>query len=976
MMHTAAAPPSALPSPTPAIAIATTTAQQMATKAASIIQSGGSQEEATKAVMDAVPPAPTLLCHISQELMDKPVIAMDGHTYDEVQIRKWIQDNHTSPITRAQLTCDDLRPNRSIQSQIDEYKASVAHAVQIAVAAMTSSEGNGNMEGVESTSSNESDGGHVNDDDDEDAHNSPAFTIACPATFDHSSPPDDPRSNESTTHLCCMSLQLALQQSMQSSASGQPALVDMEPQPPHHAVAPSHDLVFVIDISGSMGTNAEIRTQTTREQSYLRIIDLVIHAIKAIIMATMVTPEQPTRHRIAIVVYSNDAHVKIPLAEVTPSTKDRVFRAMEALSPDGQTNIWSGLLKALEILKAVPEQAREGREQSIMVFTDGRPNISPARGEVSTLERYLRQNTIHPTITTFGFGTDVDSQLLQNMAACGNSLYGYINDTNAVQTVMCHVVAAVLMSINTRGTYMEMHLPNDLALIDPGNEWTPVEQGRYSRQIATMSIDQPKTITWRLNGTGDIRNVAIQVSATTDMGQTPSQIHTIRSNAPDDVVHLDVRAEHIRVEVPLILKRCLRPELTLEQRRQLIQDMVDHVEVLIHMIEQPSCAPSNTPPLIHAILTDLKGQMLLATSNQTYWLRWGEHYFRSMIDAYTQQTCTDFKNHAVQLFGGPYTKSLRDDLEDIFVGPNLPPPKPPTVVPPPFQYPSHPASTTRGMATMRGGGPIMRSGMRGGMRGGGDDDDSDGDSDMLGPGPIMRSMASGNSMPMPTPMQMQPPVNMRSFSSRDNPCFDEHALLEREDGSSVNIQELRKGDRVRVYPHDPKTITTIECMVETRCSQMLEMAIGTTPQCNLRITPWHPIQDTPHGSWIFPAQHPAFTMRETFVDTLFSIVTTNGRPILVNDCVCVSMGHTIANDPVATHPYLGGSGGHHGGLNTHRGGIYDDLQGLPGWKDGRIVMRAGWLRRDPTTHLISGIRTSHAVTHVTHAAEQRAYAHL
>ncbi|KXS17339.1 U-box-domain-containing protein [Gonapodya prolifera JEL478] len=64
----------------------------------------------------------TFLCPISHEIMKFPVVAPDGHTYEEEQIRLWIQMKHTSPITGLKFKGTvRLTPNHSIRSMIMEW---------------------------------------------------------------------------------------------------------------------------------------------------------------------------------------------------------------------------------------------------------------------------------------------------------------------------------------------------------------------------------------------------------------------------------------------------------------------------------------------------------------------------------------------------------------------------------------------------------------------------------------------------------------------------------------------------------------------------------------------------------------------------------------------------------------------------------------------------------------------------------------
>jgi serine/threonine protein kinase len=66
-----------------------------------------------------------LICPITQQLFSVPVLADDGYTYEESAIVAWIQDKHTSPMTRQTLTLSSLRPNRIIKSLIEEFENSL-----------------------------------------------------------------------------------------------------------------------------------------------------------------------------------------------------------------------------------------------------------------------------------------------------------------------------------------------------------------------------------------------------------------------------------------------------------------------------------------------------------------------------------------------------------------------------------------------------------------------------------------------------------------------------------------------------------------------------------------------------------------------------------------------------------------------------------------------------------------------------------
>ena len=63
-----------------------------------------------------------LLCPISQEIMNDPVIAPSGNTYDEKQLKVWLTNHKTEPLTNKEITVKELTKNRVLEDIIKEFK--------------------------------------------------------------------------------------------------------------------------------------------------------------------------------------------------------------------------------------------------------------------------------------------------------------------------------------------------------------------------------------------------------------------------------------------------------------------------------------------------------------------------------------------------------------------------------------------------------------------------------------------------------------------------------------------------------------------------------------------------------------------------------------------------------------------------------------------------------------------------------------
>jgi Ubiquitin fusion degradation protein 2 len=52
------------------------------------------------------------------ELMDDPVVATDGHSYQRVAIEAWLHMHSTSPVTNNPLESKRLTPNFALRSPV------------------------------------------------------------------------------------------------------------------------------------------------------------------------------------------------------------------------------------------------------------------------------------------------------------------------------------------------------------------------------------------------------------------------------------------------------------------------------------------------------------------------------------------------------------------------------------------------------------------------------------------------------------------------------------------------------------------------------------------------------------------------------------------------------------------------------------------------------------------------------------------
>jgi hypothetical protein len=68
------------------------------------------------------------LCPITQEMMQFPVFAADGHSYERSAIQTWFETNQSqrSPMTNEILSHTNLTPNHALKKMIDRHRNGVA----------------------------------------------------------------------------------------------------------------------------------------------------------------------------------------------------------------------------------------------------------------------------------------------------------------------------------------------------------------------------------------------------------------------------------------------------------------------------------------------------------------------------------------------------------------------------------------------------------------------------------------------------------------------------------------------------------------------------------------------------------------------------------------------------------------------------------------------------------------------------------
>jgi hypothetical protein len=458
--------------------------------------------------------------------MTDPVIGTDGYTYERLAIVHWLEEHHTSPITRAPMSVEDLRPNRSVSDAIAELAGAKTEEV---------------------------------------------LPEKAPLLIKYSNQ-QVPQAN-----ICHVSVEVP----------------DGQADPIHAS--------FVVDISGSM--NAEVKPHGG-EASGHNVLDVACHGINTAIAGMR---ECDT---IEIVAFSSTARVVLSRRKMDLGGKACAKIALAGLSPGGSTNIWDGICTACINL---PENGL------VFLLTDGQPNITPPRGELHSLNTLLDEGRKF-TLNTFGFGYNLNTQLLYRLARATQGSYSFIPDIGLVGTVFIHAMANALVTCRSQAL---LNVQTSGAVHGLCAEAIKTSWG-YQIPIGPLCCGQNREFLFH--------------------SDTPIRVTMENSTVQEDS-SLHITSDRQRVALGIL--ECNRLATTsTEQAKYHLQELIESI--------------SDGP-----IKQDLCGQVMEAIVKDAYH-KWGRHFLPSVSLAHETQTCNNFLDPGLQNYGGQTFKEVRDRLADIF----------------------------------------------------------------------------------------------------------------------------------------------------------------------------------------------------------------------------------------------------------------------------------------------------------------------
>jgi Mg-chelatase subunit ChlD len=412
--------------------------------------------------------------------------------------------------------------------------------------------------------------------------------------------------------------------------------------------------VFVIDVSGSMNTNAAI--DTSNESDGFTRLDLVKHSVRTVIEVLNDSDS------ICLITFSDNAKVVLDITKTNDFGKSKAIQVLENIRTEGMTNIWDGLRVALLNVEKVTDP---NVNISVVLLTDGEPNQNPPRGIVPTLKSTIESRKINQsfTINTFGYGYSLDSKLLIDISECGSGSYGYIPDSSMVGTIFVNYLSNVLATCLSNSTINFICDDPNVTIITK------------DINIGSILYDQPRELIYKIVGLTKQTQVKINLVVANQI------ITTCQVLIEPDKYNLDSSClpTMARYKIMNTLNNVINnteSSNNLSRAGFDVKSLYDEIAKFNDVFMSEADSNKIKAYMQDYISSDVNigGQISKAFVRTDWFTKWGRHFARSIMNAYYYQQCNNFKDPGVQLFAGNLFNQIRVIADDAFC--MLPPPKP------------------------------------------------------------------------------------------------------------------------------------------------------------------------------------------------------------------------------------------------------------------------------------------------------------
>ena len=185
---------------------------------------------------------------------------------------------------------------------------------------------------------------------------------------------------------------------------------------------PPANLVFLVDVSGSMSDNDKL--------------PLVKSSLK------MLTKQLRAQDTISIVTYAGRTQVTLPATK--GSDTDKILAAIDSLDASGSTNGEAAINLAYQQAKI--HYKKDGINR-ILMMTDGDFNVGVSDVD-EMLDIIRRERDSGVSLSTFGFGEgNLNDHMMEQVADNGNGNYSYIDSLSEVKKALVDEMSATFNTV-------------------------------------------------------------------------------------------------------------------------------------------------------------------------------------------------------------------------------------------------------------------------------------------------------------------------------------------------------------------------------------------------------------------------------------------------------------------------------------------------------------------------------------------------
>ncbi len=186
--------------------------------------------------------------------------------------------------------------------------------------------------------------------------------------------------------------------------------------------APDSNLVFLLDVSGSM-----------RDDDKLPLLQKSF---------SMLVEELGEKDMVSIVTYAGSD--RVVLAGGSGDNQARIIEAINALEAGGSTNGAAGIETAYALAE---KYFIEGGNNRVIIATDGDLNVGvSSESDLKELVTEKKESGVYLSVLGFGTGNIKDNKM-ETLADCGNGNYAYIDSIGEAKKVLVEQMGATLVTV-------------------------------------------------------------------------------------------------------------------------------------------------------------------------------------------------------------------------------------------------------------------------------------------------------------------------------------------------------------------------------------------------------------------------------------------------------------------------------------------------------------------------------------------------